>query len=650
MSTSSRRSTPSRRSSHPAESSIEEFANRPLADIPEEIFKLRELSTSLRRRNDELNDTNHVSMRHNCQLAETNVRLATTVARQDAALQAQKSSRPALSLPHELLMIIFRYALPPPYQHDPSVAVGPRNSWLESIRTKKACALVCRGWTAPAAEVLYQDVVFRRMGQICALADTFRAANSFQTPGRALSGLVRSIRMDSCVVWAPCAKVVREDLELVLRQCTRLRSFSFHPHPSFPVFTWPSILRSDWGFNPSWVLDPTPGAVGGLLVERLVTGLQSLDLDLRVPLSESSFGSMMFMLSNAAHLTSLTLRRVSHLSVSKRELFPHIVLPQLTKLRIHLGHEVLSEYVSTRWQMPKLTSLMMVGCPIVPMTFLRAQGTKLTYLHFDDGWTDGTAVRLLYGANLLPRLHELCPVLEHLVLRITEGDYPALYVISPTLRYLDIISGTWFTIEQYRTLGLAPNSVVPNLQNVRLVMMPESTPYFPQICHPSLLLPNGTGPFTDFSHVPLPPDDDATSDGESTSDEEHAGNQDAAKKNEADSLEFTTGGIVYDFPLARLRQKSWLVTHDPQLDGYPRFLPASHPLLDDSEPDYVPSNEATASQDEASEDDSCSESDLSSGEEESDLEMDISNTDGPYDRDTVLRMFRAGLDSDYLFD
>ncbi|KAI0691287.1 hypothetical protein C8T65DRAFT_745492 [Cerioporus squamosus] len=377
------------------------------------------------------------------------------------------------------------------------------------------------------------------------------------------------------------------------------------------MFSWLSLLRSDRGFNPSWVLDPTPGAVGGALVERLVTGMQSLDI--AANLSEGDFGPAMFMLSNAIHLISLSLHR-------------------LTTLKIPLDQPVCLDYVCTQWRMPKLTSLTMAGCSTIPVKFLQAHGAKLTYLHFDEGsWIESdTTSKLVDGVDLLPRLHELCPVLEHLALLIPKAAYPALLLNSPTLRYLDVVLGTFPAIEQYRSLSLAEGAVAPELQSVRFVMLSEKTPDVPQVCHPSLLLPDGNGPFTNFPHVPPPPYDKITSDDDAASDVDTVENQ--RKKDVPEAIEFTTGGILYEFPLARVRQMSWIVVHEPQVDGFMHLIPESHPLFDDSELGW------------------CSESGMISGEEESDLDVEVLNVDGPYDRDTVLRMFRAGLENDYLLD
>ena len=120
------------------------------------------------------------------------------------------------SLPPEILLSIFSFAQPegPSYHHHPpSISRGPRNPWLDSLRTKKALVLVCKAWSPPATELLYAGIVLRRMGHISALANTLRENHN-------LASLVRAVRIDMCVVLTHCTEVVREDFEYILTQCT----------------------------------------------------------------------------------------------------------------------------------------------------------------------------------------------------------------------------------------------------------------------------------------------------------------------------------------------------------------------------------------------------------------------------------------------
>ena len=89
------------------------------------------------------------------------------------------------SLPPEVLMRIFKAASPRQYEHDPSV-MRPWGTWLHDLRFRKGLVLVCSAFAGPATAVLYEDVVFRRMGQISALARTLSSE-----VGRNVSSLIQ---------------------------------------------------------------------------------------------------------------------------------------------------------------------------------------------------------------------------------------------------------------------------------------------------------------------------------------------------------------------------------------------------------------------------------------------------------------------------
>ncbi|RPD58045.1 hypothetical protein L226DRAFT_561941 [Lentinus tigrinus ALCF2SS1-7] len=390
-------------------------------------------------------------------------------------------------LPHELLLHIFRETVPPIYQHDPSVIQGPRNPWLTALRTRKALVLTCKTFFGPATEVLYEDIVIRRMGQIPALARTLGPSPS--SSSRDVGTLVRRFRMDACVVWAPCAEVVREDLRLILQRCTQLRWFSFHPHPHFPFANEPFDNASRDGFNPSWLLQPDPDcdSVGGLLRERLGTSLRVLDLALE--LDERVLLRLQWLLAAASGLTVLKLGRVARQQYSD-ELMSHptLCLPSLRDLQIYVDHSPFERYVSQRWELPQLRLLTATGCEEVPEELLRAHGSRLTYLHMHHGVSFAWELPRLAS---LAHLGTLCPLLEHLVIPTWIRD--PLTINAPALRFVDvwghhppphIWKQGWYQLDK--------TSAVPNLQRVRiLTTMPlqqwESliSLDWPLICHPA---------------------------------------------------------------------------------------------------------------------------------------------------------------------
>ena len=73
---------------------------------------------------------------------------------------------------------------------------------------KKDLSRICKATYWPGMRVLYGDIVLRRMGQISALARTFRSPEI----GKAIGEIVRVVRIDSCPVLGSCAGAIEEDL------------------------------------------------------------------------------------------------------------------------------------------------------------------------------------------------------------------------------------------------------------------------------------------------------------------------------------------------------------------------------------------------------------------------------------------------------
>ena len=81
------------------------------------------------------------------------------------------AQRYASQLSPEILLNIFRFTIPPDYCIDPVMKLGGRkNLWLNTMRTQKSVTLVSKSWNGPATEVLYEHIIFTRMGQIVAFA------------------------------------------------------------------------------------------------------------------------------------------------------------------------------------------------------------------------------------------------------------------------------------------------------------------------------------------------------------------------------------------------------------------------------------------------------------------------------------------------
>ncbi|KAF8846257.1 hypothetical protein BDN67DRAFT_28686 [Paxillus ammoniavirescens] len=78
---------------------------------------------------------------------------------------------------------------------DPHIGRGPNSAWCNAIRTKRSVVLVCKNWYECAIQILYEDIVFRRRGQI----ERFLFALSSNTRLRLL---VKSVHVASHLIHA----------------------------------------------------------------------------------------------------------------------------------------------------------------------------------------------------------------------------------------------------------------------------------------------------------------------------------------------------------------------------------------------------------------------------------------------------------------
>ncbi|CDO72690.1 hypothetical protein BN946_scf184985.g110 [Trametes cinnabarina] len=305
------------------------------------------------------------------------------------------------------------------------------------------------------------------MGQIPALA---RTLDPQRTPSaHAFSQLVRSIRIDSCVVWAPFADVVEEELRMIFFRCTALKAFSFAVHWNESA-CW--SLHTDTANVMNWLLASDPKQCQLRL--PLTRGLLELDLALDRTQGKSLISCLHTSLEHAHQLIKLKLQTTVDESVPwwddpiKRPLR----LSSLQELILHLtGNctEVL-DYIREVWSLPKLVALTVASeGRAQPAPFFRAHGENLTYLHWYD-------VKLKSDAAL-NELLAFCPRLEHLVIRLPcHPACPQLH--CPTLRFLDF----WETPDKevptrYRIPVSSVGAGTPRLERIRTLRRP-CTPLF----------------------------------------------------------------------------------------------------------------------------------------------------------------------------
>ncbi|KAI0712835.1 hypothetical protein C8T65DRAFT_829215 [Cerioporus squamosus] len=421
-------------------------------------------------------------------------------------------------LPVELIRRIFKEVLPPHHQYDPSISEGANNPWLRELRLKKALPLLCKATYWPGMEILYEDIVIRRMGQISALAQTLRSADL----GAKLALSVKTIRIDSCPVWLPCADVLREDLAFILSQSTYLSFCSYLPHANFPIvgpFEEHDAQYYGW-FNPTWLYQQSfSPELEPLLARCFASGLRSLNLG--VPLDCATVRCLHHLLASAQRIESLTLGpprgcSACHTLIS----MPSLQLPRLRELQLYYGTELESDidsHIRSCWQMPLLARLtIMLREWAAVDSLINTVGHGLTYLHLyplDDALKKSQC-------NAVNSLAVACPKLEHLVIPLAMvAAWPnglgvpismlEITLHSPTLRYLDL----WCEIHdkvlprphpEHRTLReqiMHAQSQVPSLHSVRLLATSRlpgpqwkhstrtstRSPDWPAICSPAYL-------------------------------------------------------------------------------------------------------------------------------------------------------------------
>ncbi|KAI0756632.1 hypothetical protein C8Q80DRAFT_46777 [Daedaleopsis nitida] len=421
---------------------LDELSERSLTDIAREVEHLRLENAQLR---GDLAVARAEIDRLRPELSQTQKETVTYRAavkflmREGGFLQPIMSTGPHFaSLPPEILLRIFKGTMPPYHEHDPA-ALRPRNPWIEEIRFRKGLTLVCKTWSWPATAILYEDVVLRRMGQIPALARTLSSPN-----GRDFGVLIQHIRMDSCVVWAPCADVVQQDLSFILTRSVALRSFSFHGNPNFPIVNTPDEGNGWDGFNPSWFVDKT--TIQDAFVTRISSGLRELDISMT--LSETYVVGLHRLLSQATSLTSLKIGPVAvggWFRDTPRTPLGTLELPSLRYLQLYTDHPLFVTLVCSSWKMPALQGLTAMNCRDIPIELLKKHGRPLTYLHicpkkndrvYDYSWEPCATT------YLDDDFASICPVLEHFVFPAMSPNQTPPIILrslrSPTIRYVDI--------------------------------------------------------------------------------------------------------------------------------------------------------------------------------------------------------------------
>ncbi|KAI9060170.1 hypothetical protein FKP32DRAFT_1760449 [Trametes sanguinea] len=429
---------------------LEELVGRPLSDIAAELSLLREAKTTLSKTAGELSNQVATLEQELTTLRKEKADLSGAVrwlVLQTGFIPAETRCGPIdrSTVAPELLLRIFRAARTPRFQQDPAPGQRADSPWLTELRFRKGLVLVCKGWSGPASEALYEDIVLRRMGQIAGLAHTLLGAAdtvAVTNGQRDLAHLVKSVRMDWCIVLPNCMDAIRDALQTIFELCTRLRAFEFYPQDSFPLVTTERDLQEP--FNPVWFLqDDAPSRVAHTFRERCSATLRVLDLGFT--LTSSLVSSLHELLSSAPCLVTLKLGRVdSNVGKQDLEALPPLLLPMLRELYLHVDNDPFCHHIANRWNLPLLERLTTRDTFVTPQHLLKKHGSRLTYLNLCPAEVNAFGLWHVptYDATFAETVENCCPLLEHLVFieddaKSGRSRLRAEWLLR-NLRYLDV--------------------------------------------------------------------------------------------------------------------------------------------------------------------------------------------------------------------
>ncbi|KAH9847336.1 hypothetical protein C2E23DRAFT_848718, partial [Lenzites betulinus] len=244
-------------------------------------------------------------------------------------------------------------------------------------------------------------------------------AGDQRRPGnhRGLATLIKSIRLDKCIIVWACADAVREALAVIFALCTALRVFEFHIADGFavPLRHTPAEEYSGTFFS-QWFVDPQPAPFQLAYRDRLST-LRVLDL--AFTLSYSQAAHLHDMLSGMKNLETLKLLSVQRVLSEGDTLVlqPVVDLPRLTDLYIPVSDTRFVDCTTAAWKMPLLQRLTTIETSRIPVGFLQAHGRRLTYLNLyprRSSWVSPADQGETISAT--EAIFDLCPLVEHLVL------------------------------------------------------------------------------------------------------------------------------------------------------------------------------------------------------------------------------------------
>ena len=314
--------------------------------------------------------------------------------------------------------MIFLRVIPPHSFLDTSLCGGPNSAWNTFIQSAVNIIMVCKRWAEIGMEILYECVVFRRLGQLFAFSQSLDLRPD-------LGRLVRRIEI-RCFVPGHCMSAYVEATTRVLNSCDSLSQIIFDPLlPSWPEFCNGPAIRTGSTLEDHRTYTRTS-------LNIIPLNITHLEIGRTVPLDE-----LRARLPSFRHLRSLTLQLPHMYGYISEDDTPDYPVAEmgLHHLSLDVGRCSLYSFkkIYTEWSMPLLRQLRIhvhddSDIAVFCSKFLRKHGGHLQYLHIHP-------CCLNYPRDILyTTLNTTCPVLEHLVLH----PGAVLPPVHPTLAMVDI--------------------------------------------------------------------------------------------------------------------------------------------------------------------------------------------------------------------
>jgi hypothetical protein len=341
--------------------------------------------------------------------------------------------------PFEVLQMIFSWALPPSFLLDPSLAAGPQSPWSQTLRLKKSIVRVCKTWHAVGSEFLYEDVVFRRIGQIPAFVRTL------DTSTRISSNLVKKITI-SAYIPRRYGRSCSEQLQHIFSRCHHVYKFALAS---------PNVL---------------PDIVTLPIHYFRITTLEVNDA--------FQYHSLLPVLTQVCD----TLMSLSFHPNNSGDLHTALCFPCLKSLVCDIWQSESARalaVIGSAWSMPSLkcltfstrswlwtTSDKLISSETIH-SFCLTHGKHLRFLLIGPG--------RLFSNTKMQEIMDTCPSLEHLVMRLDESLLPIAHRNIKWIDFWPSEKPQWFTDKYPWEMAVfhqadSFKAALPALRGVRILM------------------------------------------------------------------------------------------------------------------------------------------------------------------------------------